>query len=100
VIAVTGLGGHAFGSWQNRETGQMWLKDFLPKDVTNIRVMSYGYNSSLVGDTVEDSFLDYRKSFIHSVLNVREGLDVSTGSFYRFIVNNHRTDQSSSLHTA
>ena len=55
----------------------MWLKDFLPRDVKGIRVMSYGYNSNLVGDTVKDRFLEYRKRFIHSLLNARQGNEVS-----------------------
>lgn len=77
VVAVTGLSGHAFGSWKSRATGHMWLKDFLPRDVKGVRVMSYGYNSNLVGDTVKDRFLEYRKRFIHSLLNARQGNEVS-----------------------
>ncbi|KAF2234249.1 hypothetical protein EV356DRAFT_415225, partial [Viridothelium virens] len=46
VIAVTGLAGHAFGSWAC-SPHQMWLRDFLPKDLKNIRVLIYGYNSQL-----------------------------------------------------
>jgi hypothetical protein len=26
----------------------MWLKDFLPQDVKNVRIMTYGYDSSLI----------------------------------------------------
>jgi hypothetical protein len=47
VIAVTGLEGHAFGSWRSPETHLMWLQDFLPKDVKNVRIMAYGCNRSL-----------------------------------------------------
>ncbi|KAF8542993.1 hypothetical protein BDD12DRAFT_875508 [Trichophaea hybrida] len=60
VIAVTGLAGHAFGSWRNSEAGNMWLKDFLPEDIKGIRIMTYGYNSSLT-ENVTDEFLDYRR---------------------------------------
>ncbi|KAF8542620.1 hypothetical protein BDD12DRAFT_802693 [Trichophaea hybrida] len=56
IVAVTGLAGHAYGSWRNRKTHQMWLKDFLPHDIKNVRIMSYGYNSNLVGDTVGNRF--------------------------------------------
>ena len=54
----------------------MWLKDFLPRDVKGIRVMSYGYNSNLVGDTVDDGFLDYRRHFIHMLMNSRSSAEV------------------------
>ncbi|KAF8243669.1 hypothetical protein K440DRAFT_38565 [Wilcoxina mikolae CBS 423.85] len=72
VVAVTGLAGHAFGSWRSRETYRMWLKDFLPHDVKNIRIMSYGYNSSLVGETKTDNrLLDHKRHFIEQLENAR-----------------------------
>ncbi|KAF8538748.1 hypothetical protein BDD12DRAFT_841185 [Trichophaea hybrida] len=75
VIAVTGLAGHAFGSWRNLETHQMWLKDLLPHDVKNIRVMSYGYDSSLLGhDKAENRLLDYQRLFIQDIENVRSSV--------------------------
>jgi hypothetical protein len=48
IIAITGLAGHAFGSWQNRETHAMWLYDFLPEHFKSARIMTYSYNSSLL----------------------------------------------------
>jgi hypothetical protein len=76
VVAVTGLAGHAFGSWRSRETHQMWLRDFLPRDVRGVRIMSYGYNSNLVGHTVDDVFLDYKRHFIHMLVNSRSSAEV------------------------
>jgi hypothetical protein len=49
----------------------MWLKDFLPQDVEGIRIMSYGYNTNVVGNTVDDGFLDYRRHFIQMLRNSR-----------------------------
>ncbi|KAF8543181.1 hypothetical protein BDD12DRAFT_874965 [Trichophaea hybrida] len=75
VIAVTGLAGHAFGSWRNRETNKMWLKDLLPHDVQNIRIMSYGYNSSLLGDGKADNrLLDHQRLFIQDIENARSSV--------------------------
>ncbi|KAF8539938.1 hypothetical protein BDD12DRAFT_980660 [Trichophaea hybrida] len=72
VVAVTGLAGHAFGSWRSRETHQMWLKDFLPQDIKNVRIMTYGYDSSLVGSGRGDTRLvDYRRNFIQQLENAR-----------------------------
>lgn len=72
VVAVTGLAGHAFGSWRSRETHQMWLKDFLPKDVNSVRIMTYGYDSSLVGlDRSDKRLVDYRRNFIQNLENSR-----------------------------
>jgi len=77
VVAVTGLAGHAFGSWRSRETHLMWLKDFLPKHIKNIRIMTYGYNSSLVEDTKSTLRLaDYRSNFIQQLENARSSAEV------------------------
>ena len=47
VVAITGLDGHAYGSWSGGNPKCMWLRDFLSKDLPKCRVMIYGYNSKL-----------------------------------------------------
>ncbi|KZZ87463.1 ankyrin repeat-containing protein [Moelleriella libera RCEF 2490] len=49
IIAVPGLGGHAFGSFKECHGEHMWLRDSLPNDLqdTPARIMVYGYDSSL-----------------------------------------------------
>lgn len=55
----------------------MWLQDLLPADLQSIRVMTYGYNSSLTRDTVEQTFVDYRRSFIHALMDARSKVEVN-----------------------
>lgn len=72
MIAVTGLAGHAFESWTNRDTNQMWLKDLLPHDFQNIRILSYGYDSSLDRQgNGGNKLVDYRRAFIEDIQNAR-----------------------------
>ncbi|KAF8538649.1 hypothetical protein BDD12DRAFT_137758 [Trichophaea hybrida] len=72
VVAVTGHAGHAFESWRSHETQLMWLKDFLPKDVKNIRIMTYGYDSNFGGYKNTGARLnDYRRNFIQQLQNSR-----------------------------
>ena len=47
IVAITGLDGHAYGSWSGGYPKRMWLRDFLSKDLPKCRVMTYGYNSKL-----------------------------------------------------
>jgi hypothetical protein len=55
----------------------MWLKDLLPYDVKNIRIMSYGYDSSLAGERKTDNrLLDYQRLFIHEIENARSSVEV------------------------
>ncbi|KAK4444368.1 hypothetical protein QBC34DRAFT_185339 [Podospora aff. communis PSN243] len=51
ILAVPGLGSHAFGSFVHKGDGHMWLSDRLPKDIPAARVMIYGYESGLQGST-------------------------------------------------
>jgi hypothetical protein len=78
VVAVCGLGGHAFGSWTHRESGRMWLRDFLPQDLENLRIMTYGYNSSLKDSkkASEETMVDYRREFITALEDVRSTAEV------------------------
>ena len=46
-MAVHGLGGDWERTWTD-ENGKLWLRDFLPSQLPNARIMSYGYNSQTV----------------------------------------------------
>ncbi|KAF8243912.1 hypothetical protein K440DRAFT_560344, partial [Wilcoxina mikolae CBS 423.85] len=77
VIAVTGLSGHAFGSWRNRTTNKMWLQDFLPQDIKNIRIMTYGYNTNLVGANAGHyRILDHQRDLIEQLDSARSSPEV------------------------
>lgn len=51
VVAVSGLGSHAFGSFINKGDGNMWLRDQLPLDIPHARVITFGYRSNLNDST-------------------------------------------------
>ena len=76
VIAITGLGGHAFDSWRSRIATKrpidrpMWLRDFLPQQFPNARIMTYGYGSGLKG-SYGGNITGYRRSFIQCLQNCR-----------------------------
>ncbi|KFA68739.1 hypothetical protein S40285_09143, partial [Stachybotrys chlorohalonatus IBT 40285] len=76
VIALTGLGGHAFGSFKERSTDYMWIRDALTYDLTvghaetsGIgRVMIYGYGSAVEGSNSFQNIEDLATSFRDSLL--------------------------------
>ncbi|KFY62216.1 hypothetical protein V497_02506 [Pseudogymnoascus sp. VKM F-4516 (FW-969)] len=49
IIAISGLGGHAFGSFKARDGQHMWLCDSLPRDLPGAQIMIYGYDTQLHG---------------------------------------------------
>jgi hypothetical protein len=46
VVAVHGLQGHAYKTWEH-ENGSLWLRDFLPADVPSARIFTFGYESTV-----------------------------------------------------
>jgi hypothetical protein len=70
IVAVTGLGGKAFASWQCEE-GSMWLRDYLPLDVPNIRVSIYGYSSELANCDSMATISDFTNDFLLNLENSR-----------------------------
>lgn len=85
IIAITGLNGHAYGSWREKgNLGRMWLRDFLSKDLPCCRTMIYGYNSKLSTHGV-DTIMDYGRGLIEELKKVRntEEVSVITGCGFR-----------------
>lgn len=89
VVAVTGFSGHAYGSWKNRQSHRMWLKDFLPRDLPkNVRILTYGYNSSLLQEG-RRGLLEFRRTFVKNLSTARNSLEVSFQNTKRSLINNN-----------
>ena len=71
IIAVTGLAGHAFGSWRSRDGSCMWLRDFLPTSIPNARIITYGYDTKLPGSQSTATILELSKKLLESVKVIR-----------------------------
>lgn len=78
IIAVTGLGGHAYGSWSHSDE-RMWLRDYLPKDAPNARILTYGYQSALQSDSIS-VLEDHTNKFVHKLVDMRDASEVNTSN--------------------
>lgn len=58
LLAISGLGSHPFGSFVNKEDGNMWLADNIERDMPAARVMIYGYETGLQNSTSFVQFPD------------------------------------------
>ena len=76
LVAVTGLAGHAYGSWKSRDSGRMWLRDFLPEDLGgDVRIMTYGYPTSLIGETRSTArIIDFVNDLTQQLTTARESV--------------------------
>ncbi|KAH8667741.1 hypothetical protein BGZ61DRAFT_365055 [Ilyonectria robusta] len=73
IVAVTGLAGHAFGSWKSKGKESMWLRDFLPASIPNTRILTYGYDTKLPGSQSEASIRDLSRRLLESIKTTRDG---------------------------
>ncbi|KAJ2979478.1 hypothetical protein NQ176_g3228 [Zarea fungicola] len=75
IIALSGLGGHAYGSFKEREGDHMWLRDALPYDLvldsTGDPIASitiFGFESTVVNSVSTQSLSDLAVSLRDSLL--------------------------------
>ncbi|KAF8245681.1 TPR-like protein [Wilcoxina mikolae CBS 423.85] len=75
VIAVSGLSGHAFGSWRSPYASHvMWLRDILHKDFPGFRIFTWGYESDLKHDnTSVSSIMNFSRQLLTAVHAARDG---------------------------
>lgn len=85
-VAVCGLGGHAFGSFKEKGTSYMWLRDSLPKHLPNLRVLLYGYESGLDGSESTQNVSVIADSFVSHLRALRSPSEVSRSYDLAFCV--------------
>lgn len=73
IVAVTGLGGHALGSFRSADGLSVWLRDFAHEDIPRARLITYGYDTAVVAShsnqgirelahTLLDELTEFRRS--------------------------------------
>jgi len=80
IIAVHGLGGHAYGSFKERGGTYMWLEDSLSTDLftygsstgTIARVLLYGYDSHIERSDSFQSIRDLASKLRMSLRAIRK----------------------------
>ncbi|KAK0624144.1 hypothetical protein B0T14DRAFT_427376 [Immersiella caudata] len=70
-IAVSGLSSHPFGSWKKRGGRFMWLVDDDAAVPSNVRMLLYGYDTSLVASQSFQNVTDIGKSLAAAVQGIR-----------------------------
>lgn len=84
IIAVTGLGGHAFGSFKKPNGRYMWLRDSLAKDFPNARILVFGYESRLEDPDSFQNLRDLGLNFRSAIATIRHYTLYQNMSLYPF----------------
>ena len=95
MIAVPGLASHAVGSWKSPGGNDLWLRDWLPDDISNIRVLLYGYDTTLLKSNAKSSIEDLGRRFLESLTAFRTSDEVGLSSTDTGLAN-HAADRASS----
>ncbi|UKZ68508.1 uncharacterized protein TrAtP1_009539 [Trichoderma atroviride] len=71
LIAVSGLGSHAFESFKENNGSHMWLRDSLSHDIPNMRILIYGYDTQIDGSTSFANLDDLANEFQEKIKSMR-----------------------------
>jgi hypothetical protein len=72
IVAVTGLGGHALGSFRSTSGSTVWLRDFAPQDVPQARFITYGYDTSVVASDSNQGVRELARTLLDSLATFRQ----------------------------
>jgi len=75
-VAVHGLGGDAVDTWTHPKSKAFWLKDFLPQQIPDARIMTFGYNAAAAFGQSTAEVIDHAKSLLTSLVDKREEPEV------------------------
>ena len=75
-MAVHGLGGDRIQTWTHPKSKAFWLKDFLPQQISDARIMTFGYNAAAAFGQSTAEVADHAKSLLSSLVDKREQPEV------------------------
>ncbi|KAL8767848.1 MAG: hypothetical protein Q9209_005740 [Squamulea sp. 1 TL-2023] len=77
IVAVHGLNGDPIKTWTTDKTQRFWLadKEMLPKNISNARMLSFGYDASVtafLGRTSSDTILQHAHTLVAELVADRQ----------------------------
>jgi hypothetical protein len=72
IVAVTGLGGHALGSFRSTDGLSVWLRDFAPEDIPRARFITYGYDTAVVASHSNQGVHELAHTLLDGLVTFRQ----------------------------
>jgi hypothetical protein len=76
VVAVHGLGGHAYDTWTH-ENGIMWLRDIASTQLRGVRFYTFGYDSKVAFSRGTSTIRDFANNLLEELRRERQTSEVS-----------------------
>lgn len=76
IVAVHGLGGDSIKTWTHPKSNAFWLKDFLPEQLPDARIMTFSYNATMAFGKSASDVIDHAKGLLSSLVDKREESEV------------------------
>ena len=76
LVFVHGLGGHWYNTWS--QNGVFWPRDLLSRDLQNVRIIVFGYDSDVVkffGRVSRNQIRDHARTLIGDLRRCRKAGD-------------------------
>ncbi|KAL5326083.1 hypothetical protein ACEPPN_007221 [Leptodophora sp. 'Broadleaf-Isolate-01'] len=70
---IHGLNGEKFRTWTESKSQKLWLRDFLPHDITQARVMTFGYNATAAFENTKAGIRDHARTLLLALGEARNG---------------------------
>jgi hypothetical protein len=74
-VAVHGLGGE---TWTYPKSNAFWLEDFLPQQIPDARIMTFGYDATAAFGQSTSDMIDHTKSLLSGLIDKRDEPEVAT----------------------
>ena len=78
LVAIHGLAGDPFATWTHVQGQPMWLRDLLPQVMPKVRIMTYGYNASILNYTAKQDVRSIAAKLLAELADLRSEETVST----------------------
>jgi hypothetical protein len=71
IVAIHGLNGNPINTWTEPKSQKLWFRDFLPKDVPNARIMTFGYDATAAFERSTAGILEHARDLLRCLDEAR-----------------------------
>jgi hypothetical protein len=77
IVFIHGLTGNAYSTWLHKDTKIHWPRDLIKEDITDARVMTYGYDVDVAlswGQVAQDGISGYARDLLGQLTRKRRSV--------------------------